>query len=66
VQPIRLKFLDRAGQRAQCGHVRAHAVAIEAANPRILSDQPGRAGRRRIEVVLEIQVRAAKIVHAGH
>jgi hypothetical protein len=62
VQLVRLQLLYRAGQGAKCRYMGSNALSIEAADSAVLSNQPGGTRRRRIEVVLQIQVRAAEIV----
>jgi hypothetical protein len=66
VQIVRLQLLDRAGQRAKRRNMGADALSIEAAESAVVRHKPCGARRGRIEVVLEIQVRAAEVVHGRH
>ena len=61
-----VEILDGARDRAERGHVQPDRVGIEGAQPRVL---PGSAGARRggrIEVIPEIEKRAAEVVGGGH
>ena len=62
----RVQLLDRARHRAQPGHMRAHRLGIEPAQPRVVRHQTGRARGRRVEVILQIQIGPAEIVNRRH
>jgi hypothetical protein len=62
IQLRRLELLDRTLDRTQCREMRSGCLGIEGAQPGILIDSAGSAAGYRIEVVLEIQIRAAEII----
>src|SRR5215210_1950083 len=66
LQLVGLQLLDGASQRAKRRHMGANALTIEAADSAVLRHQPGSTRRGGIEVVLQIQVRAAEIVDRSH
>ena len=63
LQVVDLQLLDRARDRAKRGDVRPDGLRIEAAETSVVRHQPGGARRRRIEMVLEVQVGPAEIVY---
>ena len=63
---LRVQFLHRPGQRSEGRDVFSRRLGVEATEPAILAEHPGGAGRRRVEVILQVQVGPAEIVNGGH
>jgi hypothetical protein len=63
---VDVQILDGTGDRPQRGDVQPDRVGIESAQPLVLARRPGARRRGRIEVIPEIEERAAEFVGGGH